>query len=151
MQTLDLAADPGPSHIGLRLDDADEEQSEPAQHHVGADAFPESVVSGPQVDDLLSLPPAPFDLQQLLAAQGDVLGAQVRVGAAQQALAVQVASVLTLSRSAASGLWEMTNRSVSLIRTSLTRMFCPICLWRTCRDRAALTSGDPELSFSPML
>jgi hypothetical protein len=57
---------------------------------VGADAFFEPVIDRPQVDDLFHVAPASFDLQQLLVAQGDVLGAQVRVAAAQQVLAVEV-------------------------------------------------------------
>src|SRR3954469_21119717 len=80
----------GPGGAGLGLDDADEQQGEPAEDDVGADAFFEPVVDRPQVDDLFHVSPAAFDLQELLVAQGDVLGGQVRVGAAQQVLAVQV-------------------------------------------------------------
>jgi hypothetical protein len=43
---------------------------------VGADAFFEPVVDGPQVDDLLHVAPAALDFEQLLVAQGDVLSAQ---------------------------------------------------------------------------
>jgi hypothetical protein len=35
------------------------------------------VVDRPQVDDLLEVPPAAFDLQQLLGAKREVLGRQV--------------------------------------------------------------------------
>jgi hypothetical protein len=42
-----------------------------------------------QVQDRFHVPPAAFDLQQLLVAGGDVLGRQGGVGAAQQVLAVQ--------------------------------------------------------------
>jgi hypothetical protein len=38
----------------------------------------------------LHVPPAAFDFEELLVAQRDVLGGQVRVAAAQQVLAVQV-------------------------------------------------------------
>ena len=56
-----------------------EQQREPAQHDVGADAVFEAVVDRAQVQDLLHVPPAAFDLQELLVAQRDVLGGQVRV------------------------------------------------------------------------
>ena len=75
---------------GGGLDDADEQQREPAQHDVGADAVLAPVVDRAQVEDLLHVAPAALDFQELLVAQGDVLGGQVRVGAAQQVLAVQV-------------------------------------------------------------
>jgi hypothetical protein len=64
-------------------------RGEPAQQDVGADAFFEPVVDGAQVEDGFHVPPAALDFQQLLVAQRDVLG-DLRVGAAQQVLAVQV-------------------------------------------------------------
>jgi hypothetical protein len=57
---------------------------------VGADALFEPVVDGPQVKDRFHVAPAALDFQELLVAGGDVLGAHVRVGAAQQVLAVEV-------------------------------------------------------------
>ena len=57
---------------------------------MGADAVFEAVVDRPQLQGGLHVPPAAFDLQQLLVAQRDVLRGQVRVGAAQQVLPVQV-------------------------------------------------------------
>src|SRR6266700_3509615 len=72
------------------LGDADEQQREPAQQDVGADPFFEPVVDGPQVEDGFHVPPAAFDFEELLVSDGDVLGGQLRVGAAQQVLAVQV-------------------------------------------------------------
>src|SRR6266511_4009857 len=84
-----LGADGGPGLVGGRLDDADQQQGQPAQRDVGADAFFQAVVDRPQVDDLFHVPPAAFDFQQLLVADRDVLGGQVRVGAAQQVLAVE--------------------------------------------------------------
>jgi hypothetical protein len=41
---------------------------------VGSDAFFFAVVDRAQVDDLLEVAPAALDFQQLLVAQGDVLG-----------------------------------------------------------------------------
>src|SRR5712691_9934358 len=43
-----------------------------------------------QVNDLLHVPPAALDLEQLLVAERDVLGGHLRVGGAQQVLAVEV-------------------------------------------------------------
>ena len=72
--------------------------SSASQHSsdVGADAFFEPVIDRAQVQDLLHVPPAAFDLQELLVAQRDVGGGQVRVGAAQQVLPVQVGLGLDL-------------------------------------------------------
>src|SRR5687767_16002073 len=53
VESVELAADPGPGVAGGGLGDADEQKSEPAQQDVGADAFLEPVVDRPQVDDLL--------------------------------------------------------------------------------------------------
>ena len=52
--------------------DADEQEGEPAEHDVGADALLLAVVDGAQVDDLLHVPPAALDLGELLVAEGDV-------------------------------------------------------------------------------
>jgi hypothetical protein len=57
---------------GLR--DADQQQGEPAQQDVGAYPVLAPVVDGPQVKDLLHVAPAALDFQELLVAQGDVLG-----------------------------------------------------------------------------
>ena len=47
--------------------------------HVRADAVLEPVIDRAQVQDLFHVPPAAFDLEELLVAQRDVLGGQVRV------------------------------------------------------------------------
>src|SRR4030095_9434505 len=70
--------------------DSDQQQRQPAQQHVGADARFQPVVDRPQVDDLLEVAPAAVDLEQLLVAQRDVVGGEVGVAAAQQVLAVEV-------------------------------------------------------------
>ena len=57
----------------LVLSDADEEQREPAQQDVGADPIFSPVVHGAEVEVGPQVPPAPFDLEQLLVAGGDVL------------------------------------------------------------------------------
>ncbi|MGO4752195.1 hypothetical protein AB4212_26900 [Streptomyces sp. 2MCAF27] len=53
-------------------------------------AFLKAVIDGPQVDDLLHVPPAPLDFEELLVTERDVLGGQARVGVSQQVLAVEV-------------------------------------------------------------
>ena len=162
------------------LDDADEQQREPAEQRRGRGCGPRGggrPGAGPRI--CLHVPPAAFDLEELLVAQRDVLGGQVRVGAAQQVLPVQVGLGLDLglvdaqqpaggdaqvpvqaglggdhpaqlgrassavslsepaisslelgdqfartaaSRSAASGLWQITNRSV--VADTLTSLTC---------------------------
>src|SRR6266511_808059 len=72
------------------LDGAGQQQRQQAQDDVGADALLLAVVDRAQVDHLLHVAPAAFDLQQLLVAKRDLLGRQVRVRAAQQVLAVEV-------------------------------------------------------------
>ena len=71
------------------LGDTDEQQGEPAEQDVGADAVFQAVVDRAQVEHRFHVAPAAFDFQQLLVAQGDVLSREFRVGAAQQVLAVQ--------------------------------------------------------------
>lgn len=92
VQPLQFGADPlpGPGVPGGGLGDADQQQGQPAQQDVGADPVLAPVVDRAQVEDLLHVTPAAFDFQQLLVSQGDVLGGQAGVGAAQQVLAVQV-------------------------------------------------------------
>jgi len=81
-------ASPGVSGY-LVLGDPDEQQRQPAQQDVGADAFFLAVVDRTKVQVGLHVPPAALHFQELLVAGGDVLGRQRRVGAAQQPLAVQ--------------------------------------------------------------
>ncbi|MFC5212204.1 hypothetical protein ACFPM0_37455 [Pseudonocardia sulfidoxydans] len=51
---------------------------------------PRAVIDRAQVQDLLHVPPATLDLEELLVAQRDVLGRQVRIAGAQQVLPVQL-------------------------------------------------------------
>jgi hypothetical protein len=90
VQPLQLVAHAGRGAAGGGLDQADEQQRQPAQQHVGADAVLAPVIDRPQVEELLHVPPAALDGDQLLVAQCDVLGARLRVGAVQQELAVQL-------------------------------------------------------------
>jgi hypothetical protein len=96
VEPVELAADGRPGGVGGGLDDADQQQGEPAEDDMCAYAFLESVVDGPQVDDLFHVPPAPLDFEELLVTEGDVLGRQMRIGASQQVLAVEVLLSLDL-------------------------------------------------------
>src|SRR5262249_45191349 len=89
-EQVQLVGDLGPGGPGSGLGDADQEQREPAQDDVGADALLFPVIDRAQVDNLLEVAPAALDFQQLLVAQGDVLGRQLGVGRAEQVLAVEV-------------------------------------------------------------
>src|SRR5665647_2524129 len=84
LDLLELAAQVRPGVAAGGLGDADEEQGQPAEQHVGADALFFAVVDGPQVDDLLHVPPAALDLVELLVAEGDVRGRELGVGRAQE-------------------------------------------------------------------
>src|SRR5690348_16641172 len=66
---VELAAQFRPGRAAGVLGDAGEEEGEPAQDDVGADALFLAVVDRPQVDDLLEVAPAALDFQQLPVAQ----------------------------------------------------------------------------------
>ena len=72
------------------LDDADEQQRQPAQLHVGADAVLAVVEHRAQPERALHVPPAAFDGDQLLVGGGEIVRGEGGVGGAQQPLAVQV-------------------------------------------------------------
>jgi hypothetical protein len=76
-----------PGLAGAGLDDADEQQREPAQHNVGADALFEVVTDRAQVEDLFHVPPAAFDLEELFdPPAADQAGAGTAVVEAASAL-----------------------------------------------------------------
>ena len=87
---VELAAQFGPGGVAGVLGDAGEQEGEPAQDDVGADPLLFPVVDRAEVDDLLHVSPAALDFQELPVAQGDVLGGHLRVGGAQEVLAVEV-------------------------------------------------------------
>ena len=90
LQAVQLGGEGPPGRAGGGLHDPDQQQRQPAQHDVGADAFLQPVVDRAQIDDLLQVAPAPLDLEELLVAQRDVLGRQAGIAGAQQVLAVEV-------------------------------------------------------------
>src|SRR6266508_3708406 len=90
LDAFQLLAEAWPGVAAGGLDGAGQQQRQPAQDDVGADALLLAVVDRAQVDHLLHVAPAAFDLQQLLVAKRDVLDRQVGVAGAQQVLAVEV-------------------------------------------------------------
>src|SRR4051794_41814100 len=89
MEALQLGPHAGPGAAGGDLDGADEQQGQPAEQHVGADAVLAAVVDRAQGDDLLHVSPAAFDRQELLVASGDVLGRELGGGGAGEEIAVE--------------------------------------------------------------
>src|SRR5208337_2428021 len=85
VDAAELAAQFRPGGSARVLGDAGQEEGEPAEDDVGADAFFLAVVDRAQVDDLLHVAPAALDFQELLIAQRDVLGGHLGIGGPEQA------------------------------------------------------------------
>jgi hypothetical protein len=79
VQALELERDPAPGLAGLAFADADQQQREPADQHVCADAVLEAVKDGPQFEGGLEIAEAAFGFEQVLVAERDLLGGQVGV------------------------------------------------------------------------
>ena len=67
-EQVELVGDLGPGGAGGGLSDADQQQGEPAQDDVGADALLLAMVDRAQVDDLLEVAPAALTMRPSLAA-----------------------------------------------------------------------------------
>jgi hypothetical protein len=89
VQAAKLQVDPPPALAGLAFGDADQQQGQPAQQDVGADAPLQAVPDRAQLQGGLQVAEGALGLQQVLVAKRDVLGAQVGVAGRQQELAVQ--------------------------------------------------------------
>ena len=74
---LEYVANVAPGVVGGVLYDADQEQGEPAQLDVGADAVFAVVEHRPQDENVLHATLAPFDLEQGLVGRGQVVGVRV--------------------------------------------------------------------------
>jgi hypothetical protein len=79
VQAAKLERDAPPRVAGLAFGDADEQQRQPGQQHVGADAVLEAVEDRAQLDRGLRVAKAALGFEQVLVAQRDVLGGQVGV------------------------------------------------------------------------
>src|SRR3954469_12042297 len=89
MDAAELDRDAPPGGVGAPFGDADEDQGEPSQQHVGADATLEAVEHGAQLEGGLEVPEPAFGLEEVLVAQRDVLSAQIGIAGGQQVLAVE--------------------------------------------------------------
>jgi hypothetical protein len=85
----ELDGDTPPGPVGAAFGNADEQQRQPAQQHVGADAVLESVEHRPQQQAGLQVAEAALGFEQVLVAEGGVFGADVRVGGGDEVLAVE--------------------------------------------------------------
>ena len=79
VQPPELECDAPPGLVGLAFGDPDEEQREPGEQDVGADAVLEAVEDGAQFERGLQIAEAAFGFQEVLVAQRDVLGGEVGV------------------------------------------------------------------------
>ena len=75
VQAYEFCRDPPPGAAGLALGDVDEQQREPGEQDVRADAVLESVEDRPQLDRGLGVAEAALGLEQVPLAERDVLGA----------------------------------------------------------------------------
>jgi hypothetical protein len=73
---------------GSTFGDPDQQQRKPAEQDVAADAMGEPVEHRPQEQFALHVTEATFGLQEVLVAEGGVLGGQVGVGGREQVLPV---------------------------------------------------------------
>jgi len=90
VQAVELVTDVAPGVTDGGLDDPDEQQRQPAQLHVGADAVLAVVKHRAQPERALHVPPPSFDRDQLLVGGGEIVRGEGEVGGPQQPLAVQV-------------------------------------------------------------
>ena len=79
VDAAELDGDAPPGVAGASFGDADEQQGEPAEQHVGADAWFDAVVDGAQIEGGLEVPEPAFGFEEVLVAERDVLGGQVGV------------------------------------------------------------------------
>jgi len=79
VQALHVQRDPSPRLGGLAFGDADQQQREPGEQDVRADAVLEAVKDGAQLDRALQVAEAAFGFEEVLVAQRDVFGTEVGV------------------------------------------------------------------------
>ncbi|GAA0713816.1 hypothetical protein Drose_26090 [Dactylosporangium roseum] len=83
---------------GAAFGDAGQQQGQPADEHVRADAVFEAVEDRPEQQLGLEIAEAAFGLEEVLVAQRDVPGADARVGGGDEVLAVQPGLGLDFAR-----------------------------------------------------
>ena len=89
VESLQLDRDPSPGLAGRAFGDPDQQQGEPADDDVGADAVFEAVEDGSQLECCLQVAEGALGLAEVLVAERDVLGGQARVAGGEQVLAVE--------------------------------------------------------------
>src|SRR5512142_43421 len=120
VQPVQVVVQLGPAPAGGGLGQPDEQQGQPAQQHVGADAVFLAVVDRAQVEHALHVPPAAFDFEQLLVAQRDVFDGQGGSLVRSRNLPSNLASALTAARSTRSRpvrVWRRNRRSPGWARS----------------------------------
>ena len=86
---MKLMADVAPGVVADILNGPDEEERQPAELDVAADAVFPMVEHRTESECALHVAPAPLDFEQLLVGEGEVRWGEAVVGGAQQALAVE--------------------------------------------------------------
>jgi hypothetical protein len=89
LQPLELGAKPPPAAAGLALGNADEQEREPADHDVGADPLLQAVEDRADPQRPLQVAEGALGLEQVLVAEGGVLGRDLGVGGLERELAVE--------------------------------------------------------------
>lgn len=89
LDPLQLGADLSPTLPALALDDPAEQQRQPADQDVGADPVLEAVEDGADRERSLEVAEAALGLEQVLVAEGGVLGTELGIAGLQQVLAVE--------------------------------------------------------------
>jgi hypothetical protein len=74
VQTAEFERGAPPGLVGVALGDADQQQREPGEQYVRADAVLEAVKDGTQLDRGLQVAEAAFGFEQVLVAERDVFG-----------------------------------------------------------------------------
>ena len=83
MDPAELDRDPPPREPGGAFGDTDQQQRQPAEQDVGPDPRFEVMMNRAEFQRRLEVAEAAFGFEEVLVAQGDVLGGQVGVGGAE--------------------------------------------------------------------
>lgn len=89
VHAVELASDVAPRVSNLDLGNAQDEQCQPAQLHMGADAVLAMVIHRSEVDGGLRVALPSFNFEEGLVSESDVLGRERLVGRAEEELAIE--------------------------------------------------------------
>ncbi len=90
MDVVEVGPRLSPGLVGFMLNDAHEQERQPAEEQVGSDPVWQMVVDAAQFEGGLQGPEGVLDLAELLIAEGDVLGAEAGAGRGEQELPVEL-------------------------------------------------------------